>query len=421
MTPRVLIVGAGFGGLVAARSLVGRAVDVLLVDRNNYHTFTPLLYQVATCALDPSEIAYPIRGIFRDAKNVQVLQGEVTAIDRTERTALIKVGGTARTESWDYLVLAAGSRVSYFGNGELQQHSFALRDLEDAIALRNHILLQFELAAWESDALRRAALLTIVVVGGGPTGLETAGAVYELYNHVLRREFPDKDLSARVILAEAQDHILSPYPIGLRNAAVRQLETLGVEVRLGSPVVQVEPDRVVFADGESILTTTLIWSAGVEAAGVAGWLGVKAGPAGRVAVLPSLQVPDAQRIFVVGDSAYVESDTSEAHPMMIPPAMQQGKLAAQNILAVIDDRPVRPFHYVDRGLMATIGRSRAVAWLYNRVALRGSLAWVVWLVFHLLTLLGFRNRMQVLLNWVWNYFTYDRGVRIILNFKRPSG
>lgn len=416
MRRQVLIVGAGFGGLVAARRLAGKDIHVLLVDRNNYHTFTPLLYQVATCALDPSEVAYPVRGIFRGDKNVTVLMGQVEAIDPVEQDARVRVGDEVQHLVWDYLVLAPGSQASYFGNDNFKEHAYELRSLEDAVALRNHILRQFEAAIWENDLDERAAMLTLVVVGGGPTGLETAGAVYELYNHVLRREFADANgLRARVVLVEAQAHLLDPYPDDLRRAAARQLESLGVELRLGSPVTSVEAGSVRLADGSIIPAKTLIWSAGVSASPlVAGIQGLELAPSGRVRVQPTMQATTYSGIFVIGDAAYLEENPGSALPMMIPPAMQQGRLAAENILALMQGRSLRPFLYKDRGIMATIGRSRAVAWLYNRLALSGKLAWIVWLVFHLLTLLGFRNRLVVLVNWIWNYLTYDRGVRIIL-------
>ncbi|MBI3160232.1 MAG: NAD(P)/FAD-dependent oxidoreductase [Chloroflexi bacterium] len=413
--PKVLIIGAGFAGLVAARRLAGKAVDVILVDRHNYHTFTPLLYQVATCALDPSEIAYPIRGIFKNAGNVFTLLAEVVDIRLEERRVALKTSALERWETFDYLVFAAGSRPWYFGREDFSRHVFNLRSLEDAVDLRNHILTQFEIAAMQADSVETRSCLTIVVVGGGPTGLETAGAVFELYNHVLRQEFPLYDLNARVVLVEAMDHLLDPYPAKLQQAAADQLRSLGVEVRLGARVDQVGDGVVALTDGARIEARTIIWSAGVQASSLAQFLDTPQRADGRVPVEVNLALKNYPNVFVVGDSVYLEDPQGCPYPMMIPPAMQQGDIAARNILAMLDGRPQMAFKYKDRGLMATIGRSRAVAWLYNSLPLQGPLAWLVWLVFHLLTLLGFRNRLNVVVNWAWNYLTYDRGVRIILS------
>jgi NADH dehydrogenase len=412
--PKVVIIGAGFAGLVAARRLAGKPVDVLLIDRHNFHTFTPLLYQVATCALDPSEIAYPIRSIFRGAPNVQTLLAEVVELNLPERCLTLKTAASESTLPFDFLIFAAGSMPWHYGREDIRARVFDLRTLEDAIDLRNHILSQFELAAWESEEERRSALLTLMVVGGGPTGLETAGAVYELYNHVLRQEFTRHDLRARVVLLEAANHLLDPYPERLRAAAVRQLESLGVEVRLGDRVEEMGDGFVRLASGERLAAATVIWSAGVRASPLAEKLGVALRPDGRVPVLPVLSLEEHPNVFVVGDSAYLENEEGRAYTMMIPPAMQQGALAARNVLALVKGQAPSAFRYNDRGLMATIGRSRAVAWLYNRLPLAGPLAWAVWLVFHLLTLLGFRNRLNVVVNWTWNYLTFDRGVRLIL-------
>lgn len=409
-----MIVGAGFGGLWAAKQLRRAAVEVLLIDKHNYHTFTPLLYQVATSALDPSEIGYPIRSIFRKDENVRVLLGEVTGIDHEKRFVTVQTEEETRREPYDYLILAAGSVPAYFGNEAFQQHAFDLRTLEDAIRLRNHVLKQFERAAWTDDPELCDALTTIVVVGGGPTGLETAGAIYELYNHVLDSEYTHGDLRARVVLVEMLPYLLAPYPEKLRAAAVEQLGSLGVEVRVESPVVEVTEREVRLGDGTTIPTFTLVWSAGVKAAPITSLLGVELDKAGRVPVKATMEVIGRERIYAVGDLCLLEDEAGEAYPMMIPPAIQQGRLAAENILAAMRGKAQRPFRYSDRGMMATIGRSRAVAWLYKRLQLRGLLAWLVWLVFHLYSLIGFRNRLTVLVNWAWTYFTYDRSVRIIL-------
>lgn len=415
--PKVIIVGAGFAGLFAGRELGKQPVEVLIVDRNNYHTFTPLLYQVATAALDPSQIAYPVRRIFRDAENIRFLLGEVTAINPAEQRLTVQVGDESREERYDYLIVAAGSTPAYFGNDDFRPHAFELRTLQDSIRLRNHVLSLFEEAVWTDDEAYREALLTIVIVGGGPTGLETAGAVYELYNHVLNSDYQQEDLEAKVILVEMQDHLLSPYPAKLQKSAQKQLESLGVEVRLGRQVTELYEDGVLLDDQSSIRTFTLIWSAGVRASPVGELLGVELKRNGTIPVDPMLRVRGLDRVFAIGDNAYLAAEDDKAYPMLIPVAQQQGKLAAQNILAEMEGRSPKPFQYTDKGIMATIGRSRAVAWIFNRISLTGRPAWVAWLGLHLIMLLGFRNRVNVFINWMWNYLTYDRSVRIIW---RPS-
>ncbi len=412
--PRIIIVGAGFGGLFAARTLANKAVEVLLIDRSNFHTFTPLLYQVATCALDPSEIAYPVRTIFHKASNIRVLLGEVTAVNSTSRHLTLYTPGGLRTEPYDYLILATGSTPTYFGNDAIRANAWELRTLEDAIHLRNHILGQFEQAVWSQDLAEIEAMTTIVVVGGGPTGLETAGAIYELYNHVLTREYSQRDLHARVVLVEMQPHLLAPYPTALQEAARQQLESLGVEVLLENPVAEVGPDSVRLADGTRIATRTLVWAAGVRASPVAEMLGVPLTQGQRLPIDAKMRVDGLERVYAVGDMTYLEDEAGNPYPMLIPVAQQQGVLAAENILADVNGRSPTPFRYHDRGIMATIGRRRAVAWIYNRIPLRGYIAWLAWLFLHLMTLIGFRNRLSVFLSWVWNYFTYDRSVRIIL-------
>ncbi len=412
--PRVIIIGAGFGGLFAARALANQPVDVLLIDRSNFHTFTPLLYQVATCALDPSEIAYPVRSIFRKDRNIRSLLGTVTSIDYADKTVTVRIADQTRHEAYDYLILATGSVPTYFGQSAFREHALELRTLSDAVNLRNHILGQFEQATWEEDEAVRQAMTTIVVVGGGPTGLETAGAIYELYNHVLNREYIQRELKTRVILVEMQPYLLAPYPEKLRQAALEQLHSLGVEVHLGSPVEEVTKAAVTLKDGTVIATHTLVWAAGVKGSPLAKMLDLPLQRGERLPILPTTEVPDRHGVYAVGDMTYLENESGQPYPMLIPVAQQQGELAAKNILAEIGGGEKRPFHYHDRGSMATIGRRRAVAWIYNKIQLRGYIAWLAWLALHLVTLLGFRNRLNVFVNWVWNYFTYDRSVRIIL-------
>ena len=413
--PRVIIIGAGFGGLDAARTLADKAVDVLLIDRKNFHTFTPLLYQVATSGLDPSEIAYPIRHIFAKHPNIDFMLGEVIRIDYSEQTIQIRTNGKAQTEPYDYLIVAAGSITNHFGNDHIAQVSFNLKDLRDAVVLRNHILKLFERAAWADDPEYKKALTTMVVVGGGPTGLETAGALHELYNHVLRQEYRQADdMTAHVVLIEAADHLLSPFPAGLQQSALDQLTSLGVEVILGSSVKDADDHSIRLQDGREIPTYTVIWAAGVKASPVGAMLDVELHRGGRVPVKPTLEVFGRENIYVVGDMSYLEDTDSHPYPQVIQVAKQQGKLAARNILKRTINQPEADFRYYDLGIMATIGRSRAVAWIYNRIPFTGYIAWVMWLGLHLVWLMGFRNRASVLVGWIWNYFTYDRSVRIIL-------
>jgi NADH:ubiquinone reductase (H+-translocating) len=415
---RIIIIGAGFAGLFAARELAGDAtLNITLIDRNNYHTFTPLLYQVATCALNASDIAYPVRTIFRHQNNVHFLLGDVTAINHAGKTLTVHTSGETRHMPYDYLLVAAGSVTNHFGLSSVEQHSFGLKDLDDAILLRNHILKLFERAAWSDDAAEKDALTTLVVVGGGATGLETAGALHELYNYVLKSEYDDHlpKLRARVILLEATDKLLAAYPERLQKAAVRQLESLGVEVLLNAAVADVQPGRVILKDARVLHTHTLVWAAGVKASPLAMMLDVPLQRGGRIPVSTTMQVPDRLGVYAAGDIAYLEDDKGAAYPMVIQVAEQQGVLVAKNIRHQMRAETLETFRYRDLGIMATIGRSRAVAYIFNRIQLTGFIAWLGWLFLHLVTLMGFHNRVSVFVSWVWNYLTYDRSVRIIID------
>jgi NADH dehydrogenase len=355
-----------------------------------------------------------VRTIFRKSRNIRSLLGTVTAIDYANKKIGVRIGEQQKQESYDYLILATGSTPTYFGNDAFRENALELRTLSDAINLRNHILSLFEQATWEEDEAIRDAMTTLVVAGGGPTGLETAGAIYELYNHVLNEEYVHQKMETRVVLVEMQPYLLAPYPEKLRQAALEQLRSLGVEVHQGSAVEEVAKDHVTLEDGTTIPTYTLVWAAGVKGSPLAEMLDVPLEQGKRLPILPTTEVIERPCIYAVGDMTYLEDETGQPYPMLIPVAQQQGKLAAKNIMAEISNGEKRPFHYHDRGNMATIGRRRAVAWIYNKIQLRGFLAWLAWLGLHLITLLGFRNRLNVFVNWVWNYFTYDRSVRIIL-------
>jgi NADH:ubiquinone reductase (H+-translocating) len=413
--PQVVIVGAGFGGLYAARGLAGKPIDVLVIDRNNYHTFLPLLYQVATAGLEPEEIAAPVRAIVRRARNIKFQLGEVTQIDPAQQTISVRSDSNEQVLHYDYLVLSPGSVTSFFGLSEVESRAHGLKSLSEAISLRNHVLTMFERAASEPDPAVRAALMTFVVVGGGPTGIEMSGALSELFRDVLRKDYPSLNFSeARVILLEAIDRLLAPFPSLLQQSAKRQLERVGVEVRLNTAVANATNESVILKDETVIPTHTIIWAAGVQGAELAG-LEVKKPQGRRIQILPTLQVPDFPNIYAIGDAAFLEDSQGNPFPQLAPVAMQMGRLAAKNITATIEGKPLATFVYHDRGIMATIGRSAAVAWVFNKIQLSGFLAWLAWLGLHLIYLIGFRNRANVLVNWAWNWWTWDRGVRIILD------
>ena len=412
--PHVVIVGAGFAGLAAARVLKDAPVSVTVLDRNNYHTFIPLLYQVATAGLEPEAIAYPIRRIVR-SRNARFRLANVTGVDLDARRVRTEEGDFP----YDYLILAAGSATSHFGMESLARHSVPLRTLDDADAVRDLTLSAFEEAALEPDPQRRADLTTIVVVGGGPTGVEMAGALAELRRHVLPKDFPDLDLSrARIILIEATDRLLPGFDRSMQKNATRQLRRMGVEVRLSTSVTDADENAVTLANGERLGAGATIWVAGLRAAALAEAIPAERDRAARVVTTPELQLPGRAEVYVVGDMSHVGSAEKKPHPMLAPVAIQQGDLAACNILRAVRGEPPEPFSYRDLGTMVTIGRQAAVAKIFG-VTFSGFIAWVLWLTLHLVWLVGFRNRLVVLVNWAWNYFTYDRAVRLIRRRPRP--
>jgi NADH:ubiquinone reductase (H+-translocating) len=406
--PRIVIVGAGFGGLRAARALRNLPVNVVVVDRHNYHLFQPLLYQVATAGLSPDEIAYPVRAILRH-DNVEFRLAEVTGVNLAERRLSLSTGEL----NYDYLILAFGSQTSYFNLDSVQQHGFGLKEIEDAVHIRNHVLWMFELAAQESDPQKRAAELTFVVVGGGPTGVEMAGALSELTRLVLAKDYAHHAAmkSVRIILLEAMESILATMPPSLQSAAHHTLERKQVEVRFGAAVQDYDGEVITLKSGERIPACTLIWAAGVQAASLADKLGLPQARQGRIVVSPTLQVPEHPEIFVIGDAAYLEMNGAPL-PMLAPVAIQQAESVAQNIRRALRGEPPVKFFYSDPGSLATIGRNAAVARL-GRLHWSGFPAWVMWLVVHILQLIGFRNRLVVLINWAWDYFLYERAVRLI--------
>lgn len=413
--PRVVIIGAGFGGLNAARTLGGKDVDVLIIDRNNYHGFWPLLYQVATAGLEPDSVAYPVRAIIRKYGNIGFMMGEVTGIDLERKL----VATPTHLLSYDYLIIAAGSANNYFGNDRLAEHTYGLKDVEDAELLRNTLLSNFEYAVSEADPQARQKLMTLVVIGGGPTGVELAGAFAELVNHVLVKDYPMLDISeARVVLVEASDRVLAAFPPELQANAIQRLNAMGVEVRLNSAVTSVEEGKITLADGSVLDAGLVVWAAGVRAAPLADLLGLKQARGARIPVTSTLNLADHPEVFVIGDMAYLEGYKKEgqAYPMVAPVAIQMGERAAKNLLARVRRKPMKPFTYFDKGNMATIGRRAAVMESFG-FRLTGFIAWIGWLVVHLFFLVGFRNRVVVMLNWAYNYFTYDRGLRLITGLK----
>jgi len=406
--PHILILGAGFGGLNAARALRSAPVRITLVDRKNYHLFQPLLYQVATSGLSPGEIAFPARAIFRKQKNLTFRMAEVQRIDLEKKMLTTSTGPM----TYDYLILAAGSETSYFGMKSVQENGLGLKDIDEAISIRNHVLRMFELAAQELDAEKRRALLTFVVVGGGPTGVESSGALSELIRLVLIKDYPQLSLKdVRILLLEAADRLLGGFPSNLQEYAAETLWSKHVEVRFGAAVTGFDGERVTLKSAEVIPAHTLVWAAGVRAARIVDTLGSPQPRQSRIAVNRTLNLPEHPEVLIVGDAAYLEHD-GQPLPMMAPVAIQQGQTAARNILHQMDNAPLEEFVYKDPGSLATIGRNAAVARL-GTLKFTGFLAWFLWLGVHLLWLVGFRNKLVVLINWAWDYFFYDRGIRLI--------
>ena len=411
--PHVVIIGAGFGGLEAAKKLACKDVRVTVIDRTNYHLFQPLLYQVATAALSPADIAAPIRGILSKCGNIDVILAEVESVD----TEAKKVKTVDLQIDYDYLILATGARHSYFGHSEWEKLAPGLKSLEDAVELRRRILMAFEYAEKTADEAARKAAMTFVIIGGGPTGVELAGAIAEISRHTLARDFRHINPSeARVILLEGDPRLLAAFPLDLSESARKQLTDLGVEVRTGTRATNLAEAGVQIGD-EFIPCRVKIWAAGNNASFVGKTLGAPADRVGRVIVNDDLTIPRHPEVQVIGDLASFSHQTGEPLPGISPVAMQQGRHAARNVLAMIKGRKPQRFHYWDKGTMATIGRNKAVADL-KFMHLSGLPAWLAWLFVHIIFLVGFRNRLLVLIQWAWAYLTFDKGARLITrNFR----
>jgi NADH dehydrogenase len=414
--PHVVIVGAGFGGLAVARGLADQPVEVTLVDRENFTTFQPLLYQVATSGLNAADVAHPVRGLFHRQRNIRVQRGEVVGVDTVDRRVDLADGRSLR---YDHLVLAVGAVATWFGVPGAAEHATPLYTLDDAVQVRNHVLERFEAA--DADARRiDEGELNVVVVGGGPTGVETAGALAELFSVVFTRDYPSLGVGrARVVLVEARDALLGPFHASSQRAALDMLRARQVEVRLDETVAEVTPDHVRFASGEILPTRTVVWAAGVRANPLAAGVGLPTERSGRVRVGADLRVEGHDDVWALGDVAAARDRREDAPlPQLAPVAMQSGAHVAGNIGRLLAGRPTQSFRFRDKGTMATIGRHAAVAELPGRVRLRGPVAWLAWLGLHLLYLAGLRNRLSVLLNWAWGYITWDRGPRLIFGGRR---
>jgi NADH dehydrogenase len=417
--PRVLIIGAGFGGLAAARSLLGDVVEVTILDVNNFHTFQPLLYQVATAGLDGENVAYAIRGSIRGRRrrpsNVTVRMARVAEVDLAGRAVVLADGERV---PYDTLVLASGAVSHDFGVPGVAEHAMPLKHVDDAVALRIHVLSRFEEAS-EDPSLVAGGILDIVVCGGGPTGVEMAGGLHELYRMVLARDFPQLPVrDAHITVVEMGDRLLAPFTPASSDRARRALGRRGVDVRFGVSVDRVERERVHLSDGTSLAAGTIVWATGVKAEGLAATLGTPTTRGGRVVVAPDLSVPGHPEVFAIGDIAAAPDDDGAALPQVAQPAIQGGKHVARQIERRLRGEPTEPFHYHDKGQMATIGRHEAVTELANGWRFSGPLGWVAWLGLHLVYLMGFRNRIKVFVDWAWNYLTYDRGNRILREVDR---
>jgi len=410
---RVVVVGGGFGGLACARALDGKDVDVLLLDRHNFHVFTPLLYQVATALLNPSDIAYPFRSIFRRSHNVRFRQATVVSTDLDGRTVRLAAGDEV---AYDSLVIATGSTNDYFANQTLAEHTLGMKTLAEALGLRNHILASLELAARSTSAEERRRCLTFVVAGGGPTGVEFAGAIAELLHLVLGRDYPElRHQEAKVVLVEGMDRLLGQFAQPLGAYSARTLRHRGIDVRTSTLVEKADENHVVLSTGEELPTRTVVWSAGVRAVDPLGDEVADRSRSKRLPVDPFLRLVGRPDVYVIGDAAAVEAPGGGELPMLSPVAMQAGRYVAASIEARSEDDAASraPFRYVDKGTMATIGRRSAVADVHG-LRLRGSIGWLTWLFVHIYYLIGFRNRAVVLASWSWNYLRMDRPIRLIL-------
>ena len=407
--PKVVIVGGGFGGLWAAKALKNKPVDVALIDRKNHHTFQPLLYQVATAVLSPGEIASPIRRILHNAKNIEVILGEAAGFDKENQTVKLADGPEIR---YDYLILAAGARHAYFGHDDWETQAPGLKTLEDALEIRRRVLLAFELAEREAYLSGPHKPLNFVVIGGGPTGVELAGAIADIARQALAKDFKAIDTTkASVMLFEGSERVLGTFHEKLSASAKKQLEDIGVDVKLDSFVTDIEPGRVKVGE-DWINCDVVLWATGVAASPVGKALGVETDKAGRVFVQPDLTIPGSKNIFVIGDMASLKQENGEPVPGVSPAAMQMGTLTAKNIVADIEGKPRKNFRYVDKGTMATIGRSKAIADVQG-FHFKGLIAWMMWLFLHVFFLIGFRNRIIVMLEWFWAYLTRERSARLI--------
>jgi len=410
--PHVVIVGAGFAGLNAAKTLRSAPVDVTIIDRNNYHKFQPLLYEVAMAGLEPDDIAHNVREIFRGASNIRFRMGTVTDIRADAQELVLRDGAAV---AYDYLILAAGAVTNYFGVDGADEHAFPLKNLSDAVDLRNHVLRQFERYDRAPDAAPDG-LLTFVLVGGGPTGVEMAGALTELFD-TLEEDYPAFNVkeTAEVILLEMEPDLLPPYAKSLRDYTRETLEARGVDVRTEATVERIAADAVMLADGTQIPTRTLVWAAGVQASPLAGLVDAEQARGGQVVVNDDLSLPNYPTIFAVGDMAAIEGTEDAWLPQLAQVAIQSGRHAARQIQAEIDGEATTAFSYTDLGQMATIGRNAAVAELAGGLKVKGLVAWLMWVVIHIAKLVGFRNRASVFMDWIYNYFTYERHARLILN------
>ena len=414
--PRVVIVGAGFGGLVAARAMARYPVRITLIDRQNFHTFQPLLYQVATAGLSPGEIAAPIRWILRKRRNVEVLMAEVQDFDLARKVVKLPDGEIP----YDYLVVASGASHAYFGHDEWEPFAPGLKTIEDALEIRRRVLLAFELAERQANAEKEQVQLNFVVVGGGPTGVELAGTLAEIARRALTNEFRTIDpRKTRIVLLEGGPRILPAYPEDLSRSAEEQLKRLGVEVHTSAMVIRVTPGAVHMGETQ-LPAAVILWAAGVAASPLGKKLGAPVDRAGRVAVNPDLSLPGHPEVFVIGDLSTLKDENGKLLPGVAPVAIQEGKAAAHNIGAELRGEPRKNFHYFNKGNLATIGRAAAVA-EFGKIHISGFVAWLAWLFVHVFFLIGFRNRIIVMVQWAWSYFTFERGARLITGDRHLPG